>query len=79
VIYGNSVVKVKKLAEPLAYNAYFHNAVGKASILAGFIEGKQRVIVATSALGIGVDIADIWCIIHIDWPRTILDYAQESR
>jgi superfamily II DNA helicase RecQ len=66
VIYGNSVVKVKKLAELLACNAYFYNAVGKASMLAGFIEGKQRVIVVTSALGIGVDIADIWCIIYIN-------------
>jgi hypothetical protein len=78
VIYGNSVPKVKKLAEQLACNAYFHDAVGKASMLADFMAGKQGVIVATSALGMGVDIPDIRCIIHIDWPRTILDYAQES-
>jgi superfamily II DNA helicase RecQ len=66
VIYGNSVAKVKKLAKLLACNAYFYNAVGKASMLAGFIEGKQRVIVVMSALGIGVDIADIRCIIYIN-------------
>ncbi|KAF1828107.1 hypothetical protein BDW02DRAFT_643578 [Decorospora gaudefroyi] len=64
VIYGNLVAKVKKLAEQLACNAYFHNAVGKASMLADFIDGKQQVIVATSVLGMGL--------------RTILDYAQES-
>jgi superfamily II DNA/RNA helicase len=78
VIYGNSVTKVKKLAEQLACNAYYHDAVGKASMLADFMAGKQHVIVATSALGMGVDIPDIRCIIHMDWPRTILDYAQES-
>jgi superfamily II DNA helicase RecQ len=78
VIYGNSVAKVKKLAEQLRCNAYYHDVVGKASMLADFIARKQRVIVATSALGMGVDIPDIRCIIHIDWPRTILDYAQES-
>jgi superfamily II DNA helicase RecQ len=78
VIYGNSVPKVKKLAEQLGCNAYFHDAVGKASMLAEFMAGKQRVIVATSALGMGVDIPDIRCIIHIDWPWSILDYAQES-
>jgi RecQ family ATP-dependent DNA helicase len=78
VIYGNSVPKVKKLAEQLACKAYFHDAVGKASILADFMAGKERVMVATSALGMGVDIPDIRCIIHIDWPRTMLDYAQES-
>jgi superfamily II DNA helicase RecQ len=26
----------------------------------------------------GVDIPDIRCIIYMDWPRTMLDYAQES-
>lgn len=78
VIYGNSVAKVKKLAEQLGCNAYYHDAVGKASMLADFMAGKQRVIVATSALGMGVDIPDIRCIIHMDWPWTILDYAQES-
>jgi superfamily II DNA helicase RecQ len=78
VIYGHSVAKVKKLAEQLACNAYYHDAVGKASMLADFMAGKQEVIVATSALGMGVDIPDIRCIIHMDWPWTILDYAQES-
>jgi superfamily II DNA helicase RecQ len=48
-------------------------------MLAVFMAGKQRAIVATSALGMGVDIPDIRCIVHMDWPRTILDYAQESR
>jgi superfamily II DNA helicase RecQ len=36
------------------------------------------VIVATSALGIGVDVPDIWCIIYMDWLFSLLDYAQES-
>jgi superfamily II DNA helicase RecQ len=34
--------------------------------------------VATSVLGIGVDIPDIRCIIHIRRPRSLLEYAQES-
>ncbi|TKA22027.1 hypothetical protein B0A49_14051, partial [Cryomyces minteri] len=50
----------------------------KDRMLEGFREGRQRMIVATSALGMGVDIPDIRCIIHIDRPRTLLDYAQES-
>lgn len=36
-------------------------------------------IIATSALGIGVDIPDIRYIIHISRPRSLLKYAQESR
>lgn len=78
MIYGHSVQKVKQLARKLACNAYHHDAVGKASMLTDFMAGKQRVIVATSALGMGVDIPNIQCIIHIDWPWTMLDYAQES-
>jgi superfamily II DNA helicase RecQ len=78
IIYGNSVAKVKTLAEKFGCDAYYHNAVGKASMLANFIAGKQRVMVATSALDIEVDIPDIQYIIHVDWPQTILDYAQKS-
>jgi superfamily II DNA helicase RecQ len=66
IIYGNLVVKVKTLAEKFSCDAYYHDTVGKASILADFIAGKQRVIVATSALDIEVDIPDIRCIIHVD-------------
>jgi superfamily II DNA/RNA helicase len=78
VVYSNSVAKVKELAQQLGCHAYHHKAVGKASMLEEFARGKKRVIIATSALGIGVDIPDIRCIIHIDWPFTVLDYAQES-
>jgi superfamily II DNA or RNA helicase len=78
VVYGNSVPKVKALAEQLGCDAYHHKAVGKASMLQAFAAGNKRVIVATSALGMGVDIPDIRCIVHIDWPFTVLDYAQES-
>jgi superfamily II DNA helicase RecQ len=56
VVYGNSVPKVKALAEQLGCDAYHYKAVGKASMLQAFAAGNKRVIVATSALGIGVDI-----------------------
>lgn len=78
VIYGNSVRKVQALAQRLGCHAYYHDAVGKASMLEDFMSGRGRVIVATSALGMGVDIPDIRCIVHIDWPFSVLDYAQES-
>jgi superfamily II DNA or RNA helicase len=78
VIYANTVGKVRRIAQAFGCSAYYHDALGKASMLRAFMEGKQPVIVATSALGMGVDIPDIRCIIHVDRPRTILDYAQES-
>jgi superfamily II DNA helicase RecQ len=78
VVYGNSVRKVQGLAQQLGCDAYYHDAVGKASMLEAFMSGSRRVMVATSALGMGVDIPDIRCIVHIDWPFSVLDYAQES-
>jgi superfamily II DNA helicase RecQ len=78
VVYCNAVGKVKRFAKALGCGAYHHDAVGKDSMLKEFMEGGQRVIVATSSLGMGVDIPDIRCIIHVDQPRTLLDYAQES-
>jgi RecG-like helicase len=53
------VLKVKELAQKLGCYAYYYNAIGKASMLEDFIAGKQRVIVATSALEIGVNIPNI--------------------
>jgi superfamily II DNA helicase RecQ len=43
-----------------------------------FQSGQTCVIAATSALGMGIDIPDIWCVIHVGQPRTLLDYSQES-
>ncbi len=73
-MYYNIVRKAKRIVEALGCNIYYYNIVGKDSMLINFIEGKQQVIVATSALGMGVDILDIRYIIYIDRPRTLLDY-----
>ena len=78
VIYGNSVKRVQEMAEELNCDAYYHDALNKREILKRFQEGRKQVIVATSTLGMGVDISDIRCIIHMDTPWTLLDYAQES-
>jgi superfamily II DNA helicase RecQ len=59
VVYSNLVLKIKALAKKLGCNVYYYNAIGKASILAGFIANKQQVIIVTSALGIGVNIPNI--------------------
>lgn len=40
--------------------------------------GGGRVIVATSALGLGIDIPDIRVIVHLEMPRTLSDFAQQS-
>ena len=41
-------------------------------------ESKVRVIFATVAMGMGVDIPSIWHVIHVGPPRTIREYFQET-
>src|SRR5579871_5449988 len=82
VIYCNTIPKVEALATAgLFCCEAFHSKVKsgrKMEILEDFRTGRVRVVVATSALGMGVDIPDIRLIVHVDEPRNLLDYAQES-
>ena len=78
IVYCNSVRKTISLAEELECDGYHHDAEGQKDILARVIKGTARVLVATSAFGMGIDVPDIRLIIHADRPRTLLDYSQES-
>lgn len=49
----------------------------KATIVREFTEGTKRMIVATKAFGMGVDIRDIDRIYHVAPPSTFVDYVQE--
>ncbi|KAL6399582.1 hypothetical protein AUP68_10344, partial [Ilyonectria robusta] len=40
--------------------------------------GDGRVIVATNALGLGIDVPDIRVVLHIEMPFEMADYAQQS-
>lgn len=51
--------KVKTLAEVLGCDAYYHGIEDRERRLEGFIRGEKRIMVATSALGMGIDIPDI--------------------
>jgi superfamily II DNA helicase RecQ len=59
VVYSNLVPKVKELVKKLGCYAYYYYVVGKASMLDEFTAGRGRVIIATSALGIGINIPNI--------------------
>ena len=51
----------------------------KEEILDEFQAGNVRVIVATGAFSIGINIVDIRLIIYVNNPRNIIDYGQASR
>ena len=42
-----------------------------------FIRGKKRIMVATTAFGMGVDVPDIRLVIHFDLPLSVIDYYQQ--
>jgi len=72
--------RIEKLAEAIGAPA-FHSQVHereKRRILEGLAEGSVRTVVATNALGMGVDIPDIRMVVHVDAPDGLRDYAQES-
>lgn len=78
IVYTSIVRTGQILASKLACGTYHSKQLDKARVLGAFQSGQSPVIVATSALGMGMDIPDIRCIIHIGQPRTLMDYAQES-
>jgi superfamily II DNA or RNA helicase len=78
VVYSNSVDRVERLAEMLGCPSIHANEEDKAEYFQELRRGEHRVVVATNALGMGVDIPDIRCVVHVDRPRTLLDYGQES-
>ena len=78
IVYCNSVKKSQRLAAMLACPVYHHHVTEKAEKLQGFMQGAISMMVATSSLGLGLDVSNIRVIIHVDRPRSLLDYTQES-
>jgi superfamily II DNA helicase RecQ len=50
----------------------------KDEVLNEFREGIIRTVVASGSFNMGIDIADIRLIVHMDEPRNMLDYGQSS-
>jgi len=81
IVYSSEISQGEKLAAELGCPVYHRNVddhIGKAQRMREWLRGDNRVIVATNALGLGVDIPDIRVVIHAGPPRKLRDYAQES-
>ena len=81
VVYGGSVEQTIEIGEALEcpiYHRGVDDRAGKARRMKELMEGRSRVIAATNALGLGVDLPDIRVVIHAGQPRKLRDYAQES-
>ena len=78
IVYGGQVEHCKKLAAELGCAAYFAKSEDKTAALQDWLDGKTQVIVATNALGLGIDVPDVRLVIHAEPSFDLLNYGQES-
>jgi superfamily II DNA helicase RecQ len=80
IVYSGLVEQAERLGTLLScpvYHSKVDTAAGKARRMKEWLE-ETRVIVATNALGLGIDIPDVRLVVHAGVPRRLRDYAQES-
>lgn len=88
IVYCETVQATREISEHLGCDVYFREVDtqdGKAARLRAWMSnvrrdqyGDGRVIVATNALGLGIDVPDIRVVLHVGAPRRMSDYAQQS-
>ena len=79
VIYYLIIRNCKKLMEKLNCETFYYNVGNKKFFLKEFINKKQQIMIATSAFGIKINVADIRIIIYTNELKTILNYTQKSK
>lgn len=78
VIYVRSYNTGNKISEALQCPFYKARADHKSQILQDWIEGPGGWIVATGALGTGINIEGIIYVVHIDRPYGLTSFVQQS-
>jgi superfamily II DNA helicase RecQ len=64
-----------RLSKSLYYAAYYSKVINQEDVLKRFISSDNDTIIATSSLGIGVNIPSMDVVLHIGAPRSLKDYA----
>jgi ATP-dependent DNA helicase RecQ len=80
LVYVGTVTAAEEVAADLGVACYHgrQEASLRRRIQEDFTEGRTKVVVATSAFGMGVDIADIRRVIHYHLPGSLEAYYQEA-
>ena len=80
VVYTRTRGIADNLRKRFKWPIYYSNSTGRQQVLRDFLDSNKRNqrIIATSSLGLGLDVSNIRVIIHIGRPYTLYDYAQES-
>ncbi|KAH7169547.1 RecQ helicase [Fusarium sp. MPI-SDFR-AT-0072] len=80
IVYANTIDRVERLGRLLecsVYHSKVDTTLGKRQRLRSWIE-QGHLIVATNALGLGVDVPDVRLVMHAGMPSRLRDYVQES-
>jgi len=77
VVFCRSRSVCDRLAEQLGCQLYHRTFEAKEESLDSWIDGSEKVMIATSALGTGVDIDGIRLVVHLSRPHGIMDFVQE--
>jgi len=83
IVYSRSKKRAGLLSEALGcmlYHADVADREGKSERLAEWMKGGEdsRVVVATSALGLGVDVGDTRAVVHMEKPVDLAEFVRES-
>jgi superfamily II DNA helicase RecQ len=78
VVYVRSYTTGKIMSEALDCPFYKARADDKGAVLQEWIDGGGGWIVATGALGTGINIEGIVYVIHVDWPYGLTSFVQQS-
>ena len=78
IIYTRTRDIANNLQKRLKWLVYYSNSLQRDQTLQRFLNSNNSRIIATSSLGLGLDIPNARAIIHIERPYSLLDYAQES-
>jgi superfamily II DNA helicase RecQ len=86
VVYCTSHAKCRALARQLGCHHYHgtpedcdtHFVAQREAGFQAWLRGETPYIVATAALGTGIDVPGITHVIHLEAPYSIIDYAQEA-
>ena len=77
VVFCRSRSTCERIAEKLGCQLYHRTFEAKEESLDSWMDGGEKVMIATSALGTGVDIDGIRLVVHLGRPHGIMDFVQE--
>ena len=78
VVYCRTKAMCEYMARELGCGTYHSTAEEKSQVLRAWLYGMDNLVVATGALGAGIDFQSIRAVLHYGCPYGLIDFAQES-